>query len=674
MKKTEEIIVFSFTRAGAEQNRRILKKLEEKKFSCAGYAAEKYVKTGQEISLLPFPEDIRKFIGERWGRCAFLFIGACGIAVRYIAPWVRDKFTDSPVLVMDEAGRHVIPLLSGHIGGAAALADEIAAMTGGTPVQTTATDVRGRFAVDVFAEKNGLVLTDRTAAKKISAAVLEGEKIGFCVYPLYTGSRKKIPEELVWCESPEELKDFAYEIVVWNPAAADPAAGPDVPDVLPTDLLCFPGHTRLLLLPGKVTVGIGCRRGASLESVEEGIEEILAESGLDLRCIEKAASIDLKKNEPALLEFSEKHKIPFITFCADELKTISCVTLRSEFVEAVTGVDNVCERAALACCPGGVLIRGKRKGRGMTAALAMSEMILKFDGEDGEREKNASLRPEEKTEKKILIFGGTTEGRLLAEYAEAERIPCYVSTATEYGENLMKEESLLKGGGTVQTLSGRMDEEEIGEFLREHGISLVVDATHPFAVNATENIRRGCRKAGVRYIRCLREETEGTGSTDSPSDQGRTGEKEANQEPGIVFVDSIGQAIEYLSTVEGGILITTGGKDLEAYTKLSGFKERCFARVLSTKEAVSHAAGLGFEGRNLIAMQGPFSYEMNLALLRQTGAKYLVTKESGSPGGFEEKIKAARDAGAVCVVIRRPREEGMGLREIKEVLSLIRQS
>ena len=310
MKKTEEIIVFSFTRAGAEQNRRILKKLEEKKFSCAGYAAEKYAKTGQEISLLPFPEDIRKFIGERWGRCAFLFIGACGIAVRYIAPWVRDKFTDSPVLVMDEAGRHVIPLLSGHIGGAAELADEIAAMTGGIPVQTTATDVRGCFAVDVFAEKNGLVLTDRTAAKKISAAVLEGEKIGFCVYPLYTGSRKKIPEELVWCESPEELKDFAYEIVVWNPAAADPAAGADVPDVLPTDLPCFPGHTRLLLLPGKVTVGIGCRRGASLENVEEGIEEILAESGLDLCCIEKAASIDLKKNEPALLEFSEKHKIP----------------------------------------------------------------------------------------------------------------------------------------------------------------------------------------------------------------------------------------------------------------------------------------------------------------------------------------------------------------------------
>ena len=186
-----KIILFSFTGTGASLGRRLCRKLQEKGHICEAYAPEKYVQEG----LRTMPAGRAELIGGQWGRAAFLFIGAAGIAVRYIAPWVKDKYTDSPVLVLDEKGRYVIPLLSGHVGGAAALADEIACLTGGTAVHTTATDVHGKFAVDVFAKEHCLEITDRAAAKAISAAVLAGEKIALYIeafrgYAAFAGGRK----------------------------------------------------------------------------------------------------------------------------------------------------------------------------------------------------------------------------------------------------------------------------------------------------------------------------------------------------------------------------------------------------------------------------------------------------------------------------------------------------
>lgn len=157
------IIIFSFTRTGMELSRKLCRIMGSTGRECRGYTVEKYA--GKEIS--PFPEDKQKLIADNWGHAAFIFIGAAGIAVRYIAPWVKDKFADSPVLVMDEKGQYAIPLLSGHIGGAVSLADEIGERTGAVPVHTTATDVQGKFAADVFAEKNSLLITDRKTAKEI---------------------------------------------------------------------------------------------------------------------------------------------------------------------------------------------------------------------------------------------------------------------------------------------------------------------------------------------------------------------------------------------------------------------------------------------------------------------------------------------------------------------------
>ena len=128
--------------------------------------------------------------------------------------------------------------------------------------------------------------------------------------------------------------------------------------------------------------------------------------------------------------------------------------------------------------------------------------------------------------------------------------------------------------------------------------------------------------------------------------------------------ESVREAAKFLSTTEGKILITTGSKELKEYTKIGNYQERCFARVLSTKAAMEESVRLGFEGKHLIAMQGPFSEEMNLALLHQTRARYFVTKESGKAGGFEEKLKAAKKAEAVLIVIGRPQERGRSVQEV----------
>ena len=254
----------------------------------------------------------------------------------------------------------------------------------------------------------------------------------------------------------------------------------------------------------------------------------------------------------------------------------------------------------------------------------------------------------------ILIFAGTTEGRLLAQYASQHEIGCYVSTATEYGK------SILEGLKGVECISGRMDRKEMEIFIGEHEIRLVIDATHPFAVEVSENIKAACEKEKVRYVRCLREALGERGT--------EGGAAEAYGMENMIIVDSVEQAAEYLRGTTGNILIATGSKELSLYTRIEGYEKRCFARVLSTGEAVEESIRLGFRGRHLIAMQGPFSAEMNLALLHQTEARYFVTKESGKAGGFGEKLEAAKAAGAVLVAVARPMEDGESLESVERLM------
>ena len=237
----------------------------------------------------------------------------------------------------------------------------------------------------------------------------------------------------------------------------------------------------------------------------------------------------------------------------------------------------------------------------------------------------------------ILIFAGTTEGRELAEYLSRQEIRTEVCVATEYGGQLLGEDAyrtVHAGRMTADAMCAQM--EELAE--QADGGVLVVDATHPYAAEVSANIRTACKVSGAEYIRLIRES--------SPADGGE-----------LVAVDSVQEAVEFLKGTEGNILVTTGSKELAKFTELPGFTERVFARVLSTPEVAAACAQLGFTGKHLICMQGPFREDLNAAMLRQFDAKWMVTKESGKTGGFEEKIRAAQSAGARVVLVGRPPEE-----------------
>ena len=274
---------------------------------------------------------------------------------------------------------------------------------------------------------------------------------------------------------------------------------------------------------------------------------------------------------------------------------------------------------------------------------------------------------------KIWIFGGTTEGRLLAEYCSREKIEAWVSVASEYGEELLQEELMESGNAgnpdlnhntclakknlktvqassVIKVLRGRMDRYQMEEFIRNQGIHLVIDATHPHARLVSEEIQEACGRTGVRLERCLR------------------AEGEQNKARDWVEVDSIQEAVSFLSSVSGVIFATTGSKELEALCQIPDYQKRVYARVLPTSNVLKKCEKLGITGSHLIAMQGPFSTEMNTLFLRQTKAEWLLTKDSGRAGGFQEKVEAAREHGTRVVVIRRPEENGISLEEAMEVL------
>lgn len=243
---------------------------------------------------------------------------------------------------------------------------------------------------------------------------------------------------------------------------------------------------------------------------------------------------------------------------------------------------------------------------------------------------------------KILLFAGTTEGRNLAEFLEKNQIPTEVCVATQYGETLLEE------GKYLHVHAGRLDETEMEQQIQKQQITLVIDATHPYAVIVSQNIRRACSRTGTEYIRLARKETDASWKQEMED---------------VTKVASVAEAAAFLAKKEGRIFAATGSKELSAYQVIPDYQDRVVARVLSTPEAVSECAMLGFSGKNLICMQGPFTEDLNVAMLRQAQASWMVTKESGKAGGFLEKLRAAKKAGAKLVVIKRPGERSEEIEE-----------
>lgn len=277
-----------------------------------------------------------------------IFVCACGIAVRSIAPFVHSKESDPAVIVIDDNGKFVIPILSGHLGGANALAKYISEKIGALPVITTATDIGGKFSPDSFAKANNLIIVNISAAKEIAAAVLGNEKIGLisdyeCI---------NIPSDIV--------KD-----------------GNSINGIcISADINKKPFENTLNLVPKNVVIGIGCKRGTDFKTIEKHISDSLEASGIEMKRICAVATIDIKSDEKGLLEFCEKYGVKLFTYTADELMSVSGNFTRSDFVLSQTGTDNVCERGVVKS--GGKLIMRKKTANGVTAAAGEIPVTIDF--------------------------------------------------------------------------------------------------------------------------------------------------------------------------------------------------------------------------------------------------------------------------------------------------------
>ena len=315
-------------------------------------------------------ETVKACVDTYFGQVdAIVFVTASGIAVRSVAEHLAHKSEDPAIVCMDECGKHVISLVSGHAGGANALTQMLADVMWATPVITTATDVEGSFSIDDYAREHNLVVTDWAKAKAISAEVLatgaepvwieepavtQGEEKGACeirkvqkstgieVGKIETdgcknevdgcknridGSEKKVDG----CENRVDVKRLqigSHQVII-------------TPKDVPVDA------QTLQLIPRCIVAGVGCKKGTSAEKIEHVVQEAFAKAGLRMEALCAVASIDLKKEEAGLLEFCETRNVPFETYTAEELQAVPGTYSASEFVSGVTGVDNVCERSAV---------------------------------------------------------------------------------------------------------------------------------------------------------------------------------------------------------------------------------------------------------------------------------------------------------------------------------------
>lgn len=310
---------------------------------------ERYART---VDLSLAGTSLSRFAQQAMVDCDFLvFVGAAGLAVRAVAPYLAGKDKDPAVLVIDEGGRFVIPVLSGHLGGANTLAERLAAALGGAAVITTATDGRGLFAADTWAAANGCTVMNTAAIRHISGALLRGDTVGLLSDFAVRGA---LPAQLCQTDSAEAGVYIGFD------RAARPYA-----------------HT-LHLVPRIAHIGIGCRRGASEASIARAVDAALGVCHVPLEAVKTAATIAIKRDEAGLLQFCTARGLPLASFTAHELATAQGDFTASTFVAQTVGVDNVCERAAVCAAGGGRLLCRKTALDGVTAAVAVEHWEVVF--------------------------------------------------------------------------------------------------------------------------------------------------------------------------------------------------------------------------------------------------------------------------------------------------------
>ena len=325
----KNITIISFTKKGGDINKRLTDILSESDIT--SYTLEKYRFDNRVKPLGNLKETVKRHFTDD----AVIFIGAVGIAVRSIAPYIKDKFCDPAVLVIDELGRYVIPLLSGHVGGANELANYIGEALSAAPIITTATDINGTFAVDIFAKKNNLLISSRKLAKDVSAALLDNNCIdidsdikNIDVKEL----KKKMNPKNKACDIKVRITDRIYD------------------------------GTVLTLIPKNLYIGVGCKKNTDADKMWDFVNDIFRLEGLDIRAVKSIGSIDIKRDEYAIKNLANRLNVPFLTFTKDELNSVSGDFFESEFVRKTVGVGNVCERAVCIQCNNLIVKKnGKRR-------------------------------------------------------------------------------------------------------------------------------------------------------------------------------------------------------------------------------------------------------------------------------------------------------------------------
>jgi len=286
---------------------------------------------------------------------AIVFVGSIGIAVRAVAPHLKGKTSDPAVVCVDELGRYSVPILSGHIGGANHLAGRIASAIGAESVITTATDINGKFSVDSFAVSRGMAIGSMALAKDVSAAVLDGRFVG--------------------------LKSD-YQVCGRVPSCLDLSETGDLGVHITSGFGKGPYLRTLRLIPKNHVLGVGCRRGTCKDDIKKMALSVLDAAGISIESVRAVASIDLKENEAGLVEFASETGIPAVFYSSSELNALPDIGYSvSDFVKNTTGVDCVCERAAMAASAGGELIVRKTGGGGVTLAVVREPFLVDFGDE-----------------------------------------------------------------------------------------------------------------------------------------------------------------------------------------------------------------------------------------------------------------------------------------------------
>ena len=388
------IAIAAFTQQGLDLAAYIAQKLQQEGEKTELATTCKLASTCNEAHIM---ESLQSWTASAFKQAdALVFVCACGIAVRAIAPHVQDKFSDPAVISIDEHGNFVIPLLSGHVGGANRLARRIASITGAQAAISTATDVNGLFSVDEWAVQNKLIIGERQLAKEVSAALLAGQTVGFASDLPWKGN---LPHGLLGCSKIAQMPhsvnaaDGSDESIVENESLCS-AAACDTPDLgiyVGSQARCPFVHT-LHLIPQNLVIGAGCRRNTAFDKVESLFETLMGEGNFDSRSVSVLASINLKCDEACLHTAAKKYGWKLCFYSTEQLLQAPGDFEESEFVAQTVGVGNVCERSAVFAAeelkrtmeeqgqdPVEVrVLAHKRKGQDCTAAIAQVLFTLKF--------------------------------------------------------------------------------------------------------------------------------------------------------------------------------------------------------------------------------------------------------------------------------------------------------